>query len=81
MSVVASALRTGTSARRRCWLGGGWLNGSLEFPDGCVKRYREGTFAADEIGPLEFYSEAVTLLGNFERIRGESNDVFASIYV
>jgi hypothetical protein len=56
------------------------LNGALESADGRVKGYRQRAFAADEIGPLEFYSEAVTLFGNFQRIGGECNDVFAPIY-
>ena len=42
----------------------------LKFAHGGVKRYRESALPADQIGPLEINAEAVTLPGNFERIRG-----------
>jgi hypothetical protein len=51
----------------------------LEFADGGVKRHGEGALTADQIRPLEFYPEAMPLLSNFERIRGEGDHVIAPI--
>jgi hypothetical protein len=51
----------------------------LEFADGGVKRHGEGALTADQIRPLEFYPEAMPLLSDFERIRGEDDHVVAPI--
>jgi hypothetical protein len=47
----------------------------LKFANGRVKRYRESALPAHKIGPLEFYAEAMALLGYFECIRGKRDDI------
>ena len=70
----SSLRRDGRRRRGRCRQAA-----ALKFADGCLERYREGAFAADEIRPLQFESETVALLGDLEGVGGECDDVVATV--
>jgi hypothetical protein len=75
---AASTRRRG-AADELFWFPGERPDVVLKFADGGVKRYRESALPADQIGPLEFYAEAMAFLGYFERAGGKRDDVILPV--